>query len=837
MSAPLLKAGDWLNFLHRGGNVAHFWCATPSPTSTWFDCRKPADRKQAWGEATQFINPEQYVSINPSTRIPPSNKSGNTNPKNIAKQIEYIQCINVLHCEYDGKDWCKEGEDFYVDPASYKAMALAHIADLPYRPTLIVDSGGGYHCYWYLKDTVYIDDTNRQSVIDTQHWWVLMNGGDQGVSDITRVYRVLGTKNMKPGWAGNNPTVAAIEYDEHRLYDYRLLAEAAGEWRQATQAATSYTPSPIYTNGDKAQSGKVRDLYNSSVDLIALLESRQYRVKYRAGSIARLVRPGGETPSVTVLPADGQRPAIVVAHNTGDPLYRDGKGHDAYSAAQTLEHNGDWKAAYMEAKKAVGMWEEQPKAKGKTPTDDRRPAPKAEAKPAAKPKAPEPDTSYFLSESADDEGNAQCLYRLYEKKFCYTNANGWMANVGTHWEANNAEAALDRAIVDTLKQRRTLAVQAEAEAIVKVTRPDAKKIQATKYNYRSLVVANTTDFDNVPYFLNCKNGVVDLRTAKLYERGEAKFTYCLPIDYDRNADPADWLNFLRSITSGEEMLPYLQQCVGYSITGATNEECFFYVYGPTRSGKGTFINTIIKVLGYPTSPLCRGVAFNTFTAKREGDSQNFDLAPLKACRFISASESNKHERFDDAKVKMVTGNDPITASFKHKDSFTYIPQYKIWLLSNNPVNGDVDDDAFWYRVRVIEFPHSFAGKEDTGLKERMASPANLRAVLAWAVEGARQWYAAGRLTTPGDVQHSTQKQRDALDYVTQWLDECCTLSPASWSATSALYGSYERWCNTNGVTPKLQRGLTEALQRKGFGYEVKKINNKTIRVVIGLTLL
>lgn len=415
MSAPLLKAGDWLNFLHRGGNVAHFWCASPAPTSTWFD-NTPRARFAAWEEA-KAVNAEQYVSINPSTRIPPSNKSGNTNPKNIAKQIEYIQCINVLHCEYDGKDWVREEdytaylpEDwndkeypiptdirpvkikqaqaaaFYADPASYKAMALAHIADLPYRPTLIVDSGGGYHCYWYLKDTVYIEDSNRQSVIDTQHWWVLMNGGDQGVSDITRVYRVLGTKNMKPGWAGNNPTVTAIEYDEHRLYDYRILAEAAGEWRQATQAATTYTPSPIYTNGNAAQSGKVRDLFNSSVDLIALLESRQYRVKYRAGQIARLVRPGGETPSVTVLPTDGQRPAIVVAHNTGDPLYRDGKGHDAYSAAQTLNHNGDWKAAYMEAKKAVGMWEETPNPKAQKPTDDRRQPAKAEAKPAAKPK-------------------------------------------------------------------------------------------------------------------------------------------------------------------------------------------------------------------------------------------------------------------------------------------------------------------------------------------------------------------------------------------------------------------------------------------------------------------
>lgn len=413
MSAPLLKAGDWLNFLHRGGNVAHFWCATPAPTSTWFD-NTPSARLAAWKEANT-VNAEQYVSINPSTRIPPSNKSGNTNPKNIAKQIEYIQCINVLHCEYDGKDWVNtdeyrphlppeyhsketttaqqmimerqaQGQAFYTDPASYKAMAYAHIADLPYRPTLIVDSGGGYHCYWYLKDTVYIDDTNRQSVIDTQHWWVLMNGGDQGVSDITRVYRVIGTKNMKPGWNGNYPTVTAIEYDSNRLYDYRLLAEVAGEWRQATQAATTYTPSPIYTNGDKAGAGKVRDLFNEQTNLIALLESHSYRVKYRAGQIARLVRPGGETPSLTVLPADGKRPPIVVAHNTADPLYRDGKGHDAYSAMQCLQHNGDWKEAHMEAKKAVGLWEEQPKAKGQKPTDDRRQPAKAEAKPAAKPK-------------------------------------------------------------------------------------------------------------------------------------------------------------------------------------------------------------------------------------------------------------------------------------------------------------------------------------------------------------------------------------------------------------------------------------------------------------------
>jgi len=380
----LLKASDWLDFLHRGGNVAHFWCASPSPTSTWFDNNQSA-RLKAWRDAAS-VNPEQYVSINPSSRIPPHNASGNTNPKNISKQIEYIQCINVLHCEYDGKDWVRkdeyhshlppeyhnketttaqqmimerhaQGQAFYTDPVSYKAMALAHIADLPYRPTLIVDSGGGYHCYWYLTDPMFITDSNRQQVIDTQHWFVKMNGGDQGVSDIARVYRVIGTKNMKPGWGGNNPLVQAIEYDGNRLYDYRLLSEAAGEWRRSTQPKPEAQPYTFTPTGI----GTVRERFNSSVDLVGLLVAHGYRVQYRAGRLVSMIRPGGEKHSLTAYPPDGKRPAVVKAHNTADPLYKEAGGHDAYGVMMMLEHGGDWKAAHIAAKKAVGLWEETSK--------------------------------------------------------------------------------------------------------------------------------------------------------------------------------------------------------------------------------------------------------------------------------------------------------------------------------------------------------------------------------------------------------------------------------------------------------------------------------------------
>ena len=44
------------------------------------------------------------------------------------------------------------------------------------------------------------------------------------------------------------------------------------------------------------------------------------------------------------------------------------------------------------------------------------------------------------------------------------------------------------------------------------------------------------------------------------------------------------------------MLNYLQMAVGYSITGHTVEEKLFYLYGPTRSGKGTFMETLLALM-------------------------------------------------------------------------------------------------------------------------------------------------------------------------------------------------------------------------------------------------
>lgn len=448
--------------------------------------------------------------------------------------------------------------------------------------------------------------------------------------------------------------------------------------------------------------------------------------------------------------------------------------------------------------------------------------------------------SILGDQSPDDEGNARSALALFGGDFAYSAALGWLHYTGTHWEPDTAEAEVDRAILAMLKQRRLLAVTLGKEAIVKATQGSTKRLRDCKAIFRSLVTAEADAFDQSPDELNVANGVLNLRTGALRSHDPSdRFTYCLHVGYDAQADDTVWRTFLADVLQGNTdddrcaLHHYVQMCVGYTLTGHTSEECLWYVHGPSRSGKGAFTETLLALLG---SPLATEVDFATFTAKREGDTQNFDLAPLKPARLIVTSESNRYESLNTGKIKQLTGGNYIRCAHKHRQHFTYRPQFKAWLVSNHQVSADVEDDALWYRVKVILFPNGHIGREDKHLKQRLRSPAVLAGVLRWAVEGAMAWYASPNgLEHPWIVNTNTRTQRADLDMVQAWLDECCEEGD-TWTAHADLYRSYAAWCKDNGVQPKSARGFTLALRGKGFGNEVRRADTKTMRVITGVKL-
>ncbi|HEV2461552.1 MAG TPA: phage/plasmid primase, P4 family, partial [Ktedonobacterales bacterium] len=451
----------------------------------------------------------------------------------------------------------------------------------------------------------------------------------------------------------------------------------------------------------------------------------------------------------------------------------------------------------------------------------------------------------LLAFGADDNGNAEAMRVLYGDQFIYSSAFGWLGWTGTHWKAG-ADAAMVRAAIQTLKCRRSAAVAAQTpgkrnlEDIIRATTPNEHRIRGCTTLFRAYVTEPDADtFDADPDLLNCRNGVLNLQTGTLSQHcPRQRFTYVLPVAYDPEADTAIWHDFIHEATGQDEAVThFIQQCIGYSLTGHTREEKLFYLYGPLRAGKGCFTETLLALL---PRPLGTEADFNTFTAKREADTQSFDMAPLKPARLVIASESNRYQSLNPAKIKHVTGGNLITCAFKHRDMFTYRPQYKVWLVSNHEVNGDPDDDALWGRVLVIRFPRSHLGTEDTSLKHRLRSPEGLQGLLRWAVEGALAWYRQDRLEPPAAVVMETRRQRTAQDYVGQWLSECCVLSACgddatAWAASAKLMSSYRDWCQSNNIRPVAARELGSTLSKR-FGRAPGRHGHEGTRGFCGIAI-
>jgi len=396
-----LNAAGWLDILHKNGNFAHFWTHNGKyGLSAWYAIGNEGERRDAFRD---LAGGDMYVSVNPSSQIPPCNKSGNTNPRYIAKQAAYIQCLNVLFVEYDGKDYVNPDEyapflpdgfdglsdrekrnaikiakecAFYLDVDIYKRRTAWHIEKLCFPPTITVDSGGGYHCYWQLSETVFIEDINRADVVDTQHGWVQMNGGDRGATDISRVLRVLGTHNCKVGFGSNQPLVTIIKYDPNLIYDYADLESAVCDW-QAEQRAAGVDIHNALTSvagQDSAPGlGTIRAMFNRKFSCIELLKRKGYKVchenKDKAGNLAltRMSRPGKDgVPSVTIFPANDKQPETAVMWSGNDELHselkhdQDGKskreGRDAFRIFAALYCDGDNVKAWQQAKRHLGLW-------------------------------------------------------------------------------------------------------------------------------------------------------------------------------------------------------------------------------------------------------------------------------------------------------------------------------------------------------------------------------------------------------------------------------------------------------------------------------------------------
>ena len=327
------------------------------------------------------------------------------------------------------------------------------------------------------------------------------------------------------------------------------------------------------------------------------------------------------------------------------------------------------------------------------------------------------------------------------------------------------------------------------------------------------------ELDADPWALNVDNGTLDLRAGRLRpHRREDLITKLAPVAFDLGAACPTWNGFLDRAMGGDaELVDFLQRMSGYALTGDVGEHVLAFCFGGGANGKSTFLSTIHAMLGDYASPAPRGLLFRS-----RGERHPTELASLHGRRFVTCSEIEDGQAFDEALVKDLTGGDAIECRRMREDFWAFQPTHKLFIAGNHKPTVRGDDEGIWRRMRLVPWVVTIPEAErDTLLPQKLR--AELPGILAWAVRGCLAWQAKG-LGAPASVRAATDAYRQESDALGEYLRLTVVFEAGATIARKELRESYEAFCHECGAEPfgakrfaarLRERSVSDATVRRG----------------------
>jgi P4 family phage/plasmid primase-like protien len=321
--------------------------------------------------------------------------------------------------------------------------------------------------------------------------------------------------------------------------------------------------------------------------------------------------------------------------------------------------------------------------------------------------------------------------------------------------------------------------------------------------------ATVGQWDADPWLLNTPAGVVDLRTGHVTPGSRQSYMTKITRVAPGGACEA-WHRFLHTATAGDgELIAFLQRMAGYCLTGSTRDHALFFVYGTGGNGKGTFLNTLQWIIG----DYAKSAPADMFT-ERKHEAHTTELARLMGARLVAAQETEEGKRWAEAKIKALTGGDPVTARFMRQNDFEFIPQFKLVMTGNHKPGLRNVDEAIKRRLHLIPFTVTIAPQDrDVELPERLRNESG--GILQWAIEGCMAWQRGG-LKPPAAVVAATDEYLEQEDQFVNWIAECCDVGDLLSHTAKPLYESYRKWAEGAGEWAINQKRWAQQMQSRGY---------------------
>ena len=315
------------------------------------------------------------------------------------------------------------------------------------------------------------------------------------------------------------------------------------------------------------------------------------------------------------------------------------------------------------------------------------------------------------------------------------------------------------------------------------------------------------EWDPDRHLLNTPAGTVDLRTGEIWPHSAKDLiTRCTRASSVHDADVSFFLAKLTDwVGPAPEESEYHQRLFGYFLSGETRDPCLAIWHGPGGDGKSKFAAILEWIMGdYAMT------ATETAFLETRNPQHSEEIACLRGARLVLSGEATG--KWNESRIKSITGGDRLSGSFKFKPVFTFTPEFKPLITTNEPPRLVSTGNDIARRLHVYPFPRTIVNP-DTKLPEKLKDIAG--AILWWGIQGSVAYYKGGLLRSPV-VESANAEYLFEHDVIQQFLDEETTKDPAARVRTLDVVQSVNEFLKERGHNEISLTTLTRRLRAKGI---------------------
>lgn len=332
-------------------------------------------------------------------------------------------------------------------------------------------------------------------------------------------------------------------------------------------------------------------------------------------------------------------------------------------------------------------------------------------------------------------------------------------------------------------------------------------------------------FDQNPYLLCVRNGVIDLLTGDFLEHSPGYYlTSAAPVEYDPSKRPTEFIKFLEgACTNDDDRLTLIDWIVACACL--TEFEYILFLTGHGSNGKHVYEALLQAFFG---SDATEAISLEELMNSR------FAMGYLRRARICISSETNPDKTKTEL-IKKISGNDWISSDVKNKDRARFKAYTQLIFDSNSMPIFEDTSYGFARRFTRVVMPYKFVDhpdaedplqkKADRHLLEKLTTDQELSGILNLIIIRAKEIALDRRIHRKDD---SFERYEEQSYSVSDFMEKFIQFDPMmrdlpSWQESSDyLFKKFEEYATLT---------IGAKVSRKKFSRVLGKENGESSRTV------